>query len=182
MTGEYRIDASRDAVWDALNDPQMLKICIPGCEALEQVGDNAYTARVKAAVGPVRATFQSKLTIEDPVPPESYTLRGDAKAGAAGFGRGAAKVSLADVEEGTLLSYSADFKVGGKLAQVGSRLVTGATRKTAEQFFGNLSRELAPAAAEPEPPKPAPASRQQRAWVLAAIAAIMSLIAWILLR
>lgn len=185
VTGEYRIAAGRDVVWAALNDPAMLKKCIPGCESLEKVGDDAFEAEVRAAVGPVRATFQCNLKLEDLDPPERYTLRGESRAAAAGFGRGAARVTLVEVDDGTLLSYAADFRVGGKLAQVGSRLVTGATRKTADQFFGNLSRELAPASAAVDAQAAGtsrPASRQQRALVLAAIAAVVSLIAWILLR
>jgi carbon monoxide dehydrogenase subunit G len=146
IAGEYRISAGRASVWAALNDPDMLSRCIPGCESLEKISDTELKARIKAAIGPVRATFNTRLTLDNLNPPESYTLVGDSKAGAAGFGRGSADVFL--IEEGsiTVLRYDADFKVGGKLAQVGSRLVAGATKKTADDFFGKFSTELDPGA------------------------------------
>lgn len=144
IKGEYQIDASREAVWDALIDPEMLQKCIPGCESLEKVGDNEFKAKVMAAIGPVRARFDTRLALENLKPPESYTLTGESKAGMAGFGRGSAEVRLEEHDGGTLLSYNADFKVGGKLAQVGSRLVMAATKKTADDFFGTFARELDP--------------------------------------
>ena len=146
IKGEYRLASSREQVWAALNDPDMLRKCIPGCESLERVSDTELNATVMAAIGPVKARFNTRLTLENLKPPVSYTLVGESKAGAAGFGRGSADVHLTELDGGTLLSYSADFKVGGKLAQVGSRLVLGATRKTADDFFGKFSRELDPAA------------------------------------
>ena len=146
VTGEYQIDNSRDVVWRALNDPDVLRRCIPGCESLVRTSDTELDADVAAAIGPVRARFRCKLTLKNLNPPESYTLAGEGKAGASGFGRGSADVVLSEVDGGTRLKYAADFKVGGKLAQVGSRLVLGATRKTADEFFGAFSRELDPAA------------------------------------
>lgn len=146
ISGEYQIAADRQQVWAALNDPEILAKCIPGCESLEKLSDTELKARVAAAIGPVRAKFDSVLSLEDLNPPESYTLVGESKAGAAGFGRGAAKVTLSEHDGGTLLHYTADFKVGGRLAQVGSRLVLGATKKTADDFFGQFSRELDPGA------------------------------------
>lgn len=143
IKGEYRIAASREAVWAALNDPQMLRKCIQGCDELERSGDNEFVGKVAAAIGPVRAKFNLVLRLENVVAPQSYTLVGESKAGSVGFGRGSADVVLAEQDGETLLAYSAEFKVGGKLAQVGSRLVVGATRKTADDFFGCLSRELA---------------------------------------
>lgn len=145
IKGEYQIDCDRETVWQALNDPEMLKKCIPGCESLEKISDTEFAAKVTAAIGPVRAKFNTALSIEDRKPPESYRLVGESKA-AAGFGKGSATVRLEENESGTLLSYEADFKVGGKLAQVGSRLVLGATKKTADDFFGAFSRNLDPAA------------------------------------
>jgi hypothetical protein len=142
IKGEYQIAADRQTVWAALNDPQMLQKCIQGCESLERTGDNRFEGKVAAAIGPVRAKFNIVLTLENVVPPDSYTLAGESKAGSVGFGRGSADVALREQDGGTLLTYSAQFKVGGKLAQVGSRLVLGATRKTADDFFGCLSREL----------------------------------------
>jgi hypothetical protein len=148
IKGEYRIAASREAVWAALNDPQMLRKCIQGCDELERSGDNEFAGKVAAAIGPVRAKFNIVLRLENVVAPQSYTLAGESKAGSVGFGRGSADVVLEEQDGETLLTYSAEFKVGGKLAQVGSRLVVGATRKTADDFFGCLSRELAPEAPE----------------------------------
>ena len=142
ISGEYQIAADRRTVWAALNDPAMLRKCIQGCESLERIGDNEFQGKVAAAIGPVRAKFNVVLRLENVVPPESYTLSGESKAGSVGFGRGSADVVLSERDGGTLLSYTAEFKVGGKLAQVGSRLVVGATRKTADDFFGCLSREL----------------------------------------
>lgn len=144
ISGEYQIAASREAVWRALNDPAMLQKCIQGCESLERTGEDEFQGKVAAAIGPVRAKFNVLLKVENAVPPQSYTLTGESKAGPVGFGRGSADVSLKERDGGTLLTYTAAFKVGGKLAQVGSRLVVGATKKTADDFFGCLSRELAP--------------------------------------
>jgi carbon monoxide dehydrogenase subunit G len=146
IAGEYRIAAERERVWQALNDSEMLRRCIPGCESLEKISDTEFKALVTAAIGPVKARFNSKITLENLKPPESYTLVGESKAGTAGFGRGSADVTLDGSDNMTVLRYRADFKVGGKLAQVGSRLVAGATQKTADEFFGNLARELDPAA------------------------------------
>lgn len=146
ISGEYQIATDRERVWAALNDPDVLARSIPGCESLERISDTEFRARVTAAIGPVRAKFDSHLTLENLQPPQSYTLVGVSKAGAAGFGRGSANVTLLEQDDGTLLRYEADFKVGGKLAQVGSRLVLGATRKTADDFFGQFSRELDPGA------------------------------------
>lgn len=143
ISGEYRIAAPRARVWEALNDPATLQRCIPGCEAIEQLSATEMRAQVTAAIGPVKAKFKTNLSLQNLNPPENYTLSGEAKAGAAGFGRGSADVTLVEIDaQHTLLRYTADFKVGGKLAQVGSRLVVGATRKTADEFFGNLTREL----------------------------------------
>lgn len=182
VKGEYQIDASRESVWAALNDPGVLRRCIPGCESLEQVGENAFEAQVTAAIGPVRAKFNTSLALEDLNPPVSYRLVGRSKA-AAGFGSGNATVVLAESNGGTRLSYEADFKVGGKLAQVGSRLVLGATKKTAEDFFGAFSRELDPgasASAEGESAAAKPAA--SRTWLLVGAAVIVLLTLWFLLR
>jgi len=182
VTGEYQIDASRETVWSALNDPDMLQKCIPGCESLEQVGENAFEAKVTAAIGPVKAKFNTSLTLEDLNPPESYRLVGKSKA-AAGFGSGSATVTLAEAGGGTRLSYMADFKVGGKLAQVGSRLVLGATKKTADDFFSAFSREIDPGRAAKTEPEAAPQGpAKSRSWVAAGVAIVVLLIIWFLLR
>ena len=182
ISGEYQIDSSRETVWQALNDPEMLKKCIPGCESLEKVSDTELKATVMAAIGPVRARFNTRLSLENLKPPESYTLAGESKAGVAGFGRGSADVTLTENEGGTLLRYTADFKVGGKLAQVGSRLVVGATRKTADDFFGTFARELDPGAAKVEAEDSAGDGVRSWTWFAVAGAVVVLLIWWFLLR
>lgn len=184
INGEYLIASDRETVWFALNDPDVLQKCIPGCESLQREGDNEFSGKVAASIGPVRAKFNTKIKLENLNPPESYTLSGESKAGAAGFGRGSAHVRLAERNGSTLLTYTADFKVGGKLAQVGSRLVLGATKKTADDFFGCFSRELdsgAVSVAEAEG-KAAGANVLSRSWLIAAVAAAALLIWWFLLR
>ena len=182
ITGEYRIDAPRETVWDALNDPEMLQKCIPGCDSLEKISDTEFKARVTAAIGPVKAKFNTVLKLEDLDPPTSYRLVGESKA-AAGFGRGSATVRLEESDGGTSLHYDADFKVGGKLAQVGSRLVLGATKKTADDFFGAFSREVDPGAGRVETPSAAASDTGTRraGFITAAVAAVL-LILWFLLR
>lgn len=184
ISGEYHIARDREAVWAALNDPDMLQKCIPGCEALEQTGDHSYSGRIRTAIGPVRATFGVNLKLENLQPPERYTLVGDSKGGAAGFARGAADVELVANGAATALRYSAEFKVGGKLAQVGSRLVLGATRKTADDFFGCLARELGEARPPEQPLRPVPERFKLRtkAWLAAGLGAVIILLWWFLLR
>jgi carbon monoxide dehydrogenase subunit G len=182
IKGEYHIDASREAVWAALNDPDMLARCIPGCESLEKLSDTEFAAKVKAAIGPVRARFDTALELQDLNPPESYTIAGESKA-TAGFGRGSAHVVLEETEGSTLLRYTADFKVGGKLAQVGSRLVLGATRKTADDFFGKFSTELDPGAYRLDVDEESAGSAGiGRTWLAIGGALIVLLIWWFLLR
>jgi carbon monoxide dehydrogenase subunit G len=182
IKGEYRIAAPRETVWQALNDPRMLKACIPGCEEFEKDGDGEFRAKIMTTIGPVRARFNTTLSLEDLNPPESYRIVGESKA-AAGFGRGSAAVNLSDTEDGTLLRYDADFRVGGKLAQVGSRLVIGATRKTADDFFSAFSTTLDPGGyridVEPEPGK---ATTLRKTWCAVAAALVVLLIWWFLLR
>ncbi len=184
IRGEYQIASSREQVWAALNDPAMLERCIPGCESLEKISDTELQAKVAAAIGPVRAKFDSRLTLENLNPPASYTLVGESKAGAAGFGRGTADVTLTENDGGTLLAYEADFKVGGKLAQVGSRLVLGATRKTADDFFGQFSRELDPGAirVDVEEAPAAPSKLVSTTLKAVGVAVLLLLIWWFLLR
>jgi hypothetical protein len=143
QSGEFRIKASREAVWQALNDPAVLQRCIEGCDEMQRVDDTHFVATVRAKVGPVSATFHGEVTLQDLDPPNGYTLVGAGKGGAAGFARGEAKVRLVEVAPGeTLLQYEMDAKVGGKLAQIGSRLIDGAARKMAEDFFGRFSEVL----------------------------------------
>jgi hypothetical protein len=160
MTGEYRIPAPRDRVWAALNDPETLKRSIPGCDSLERTADNAFAATVVAKVGPVKAKFNGAVTLTNINPPESYTISGEGKGGAAGFAKGGADVALADDGEGgTILRYTARADIGGKLAQLGSRLIDGTARKMADEFFANFRDAVAgpPPAAAPAPAEPAAA-------------------------
>ena len=182
IKGEYQIASRREDVWLALNDPEMLKKCIPGCESIEKLSDTEFAATVMAAIGPVRARFNTRLSLENLNPPGSYTLVGESKAGAAGFGRGSANVSLAEKDGGTLLTYNADFKVGGKLAQVGSRLVLGATKKTADDFFGKFSRELDPGAERMDADDAGDGKIAAKFWLALAGVVVALLIWWFLLR
>jgi carbon monoxide dehydrogenase subunit G len=143
MTGEYRIPAPRQRVWEALNDPAILKAAIPGCEELNKVSDNELEARVKAKVGPVSATFTGKVTLNDLNPPASYRIAGEGKGGAAGYAKGGAEVNLAEDGSDTILRYAAKADVGGKLAQIGSRLIQGTAKKMADDFFGKFSTIVA---------------------------------------
>jgi carbon monoxide dehydrogenase subunit G len=144
MTGEFRIPAPRQRVWEGLNDPEVLKQCIPGCQTLEKVSDTEFDGRVVASVGPVRATFGGKVTLSDLDPPQSYTISGEGSGGVAGFAKGGAKVKLAEDGAATLLTYAVQAQVGGKLAQVGSRLIDGVARKMANDFFGHFAAVMAP--------------------------------------
>ncbi|CAO3378696.1 SRPBCC domain-containing protein [Azospirillum argentinense] len=140
MSGSQRITAPRDRVWAALNDPDILRQCIPGCEEVQKTSDTEFTANVVAKVGPVSAKFSGKVTLSDLDPPNGYTISGEGSGGAAGFGKGGAKVSLEpDGEAATLLSYTAHATVGGKLAQIGSRLVDATARKMADDFFNRFT-------------------------------------------
>jgi uncharacterized protein len=170
MTGECRIPAPRQRVWAGLNDPEILKQCIPGCQTLEKVSDTEFNGRVVASVGPVKATFGGKVTLSDLDPPQSYTISGEGSGGVAGFAKGGAKVNLAEDGAATLLTYAVQAQVGGKLAQVGSRLIDGVARKMANDFFGHFAavmvpKQPAPAAAEAVPgeaPPTAPVAEAER--------------------
>lgn len=165
LTGEYRIAASREQVWAALNDPEILKASIPGCTALDAVGTDSFTATVTAKVGPVKAKFQGQVTLSDMDPPNGYTIQGEGKGGPAGFAKGGAKIRLEADGEGTLLRYEVTANVGGKLAQIGSRLIDGTARKLSGEFFETFSTLAAdpqsapsPAPSPAEEPAPAPAA------------------------
>ena len=143
ISGEFDIPASRQQVWKALNDPDILAQCIPGCESIERVSDTELTANMRAKIGPVKARFVSGIVLSNLNPPESYTISGEGKGGPAGFGKGSADVTLDENGGGTTLRYTASLQVGGKLAQVGSRLVGGAARKIADDFFGKFVEVVA---------------------------------------
>jgi carbon monoxide dehydrogenase subunit G len=147
LTGEQILPAPRARVWAALNDPEILKRCIPGCQEIARVSDTQLTAKVGLAVGPVKATFTGKVTLSDLDPPNGYRISGEGQGGVAGFGKGSAVVRLADDPGGTRLTYSADASVGGKLAQIGSRLVEATARKLSDEFFARFAAEFPPAAA-----------------------------------
>ena len=142
QVGDYKILAHREAVWDALNDPDILGSCIVGCESVEKIDETHFDISLKAKVGPVNAKMQVQVELTDLVPPESYIIRGGAKGGAAGFAKGAASVKLIEEEGGTRLFYEVDANVGGKLAQVGSRLIDGAARKISDGFFSKFAQRM----------------------------------------
>ena len=135
LNGEFRIAASKQAVWDALNDPEILKQCIPGCEELEKTSDTEMTAKAIVKVGPVKAKFGGAVTLSDIDAPNSYKISGEGKGGAAGFAKGSAVVTLEDDGGETVLRYTVDASVGGKLAQLGGRLIDSTSKKLAREFF-----------------------------------------------
>lgn len=152
MTGEYTIAAPREQVWQALNDPEVLKDAIPGCRSLTRLSDTEYEAEVTTRVGPVQATFKGRITLSDLDPPNGYRISGQGSGGAAGFARGGATVTLTEpAPSTTTLAYDVDAQVGGKLAQIGQRLIDATARKTADEFFARFrSRVEGPAEAAPE--------------------------------
>jgi carbon monoxide dehydrogenase subunit G len=144
MQGERRIPAPRQAVWEKLNDPDALKQCIPGCESVEKTSDTEFTAKVRAKVGPVSAHFTGKVTLTDLNPPQGYTISGEGQGGVAGFAKGSAKVALEDEGNETVMRYGVQAQVGGKLAQIGSRLIDGTARKMADDFFNRFVALMSP--------------------------------------
>ncbi len=157
MKGEYRIAAPREKVWDALNDPEILKQCIAGCEELDKTSDTEFTARVHTRVGPVSAKFTGKVELSEIDPPNGYRISGEGQGGVAGFAKGGAAVKLAEDGGETVLTYEANATVGGKLAQIGSRLIDATARKMADEFFGKFAAAVgepaeAAEAAEAETP------------------------------
>ena len=142
MNGEQLIPASQQQTWDALNDPGMLKQCVPGCESIDPIGENQYQVLMVARVGPVSAKFKGKLTLSDIQPPSSYSIAFEGQGGAAGFAKGGAQVRLVEEQGQTRLSYNAKANVGGKLAQIGSRLIDAAAKKVADDFFRNFNEKV----------------------------------------
>ncbi|MEO8346708.1 MAG: carbon monoxide dehydrogenase subunit G [Betaproteobacteria bacterium] len=188
MTNSRLVPAPVDSVWRALNDPATLKSCIPGCESLERIGDDEWQASVTARVGPVSAKFSGKMRMTDSVPPTGYTLKFEGQGGAAGFANGEARVTLAPaVENQTTLTYVVKAQVGGKLAQIGSRLIDGAAAKLADDFFAKFSSSFAPAIMEGMPPAIVAASSGGSLagvpWVrYVALALILAIMAWLYIR
>ena len=143
ITGEYRISASRVQVWEALNDPDVLRACIPGLENLDKKSDTEFAAVVTTKVGPVKVRFEGSVTLSDLDPPHGYQIVGEGQGGVAGFAKGTCQVSLGEEGEETLLRYRADAQVGGKLAQIGSRMISGVAKKTANDFFSAFAKQMA---------------------------------------
>ena len=156
MSGERLIAAPREAVWAALNDPEVLKACIQGCESIEKLSDTEMTATVAAKIGPISARFNGKVTLADLDPPNAYTISGEGQGGVAGFAKGGAKVQLADAEGGTKLTYQVSAQIGGKMAQLGARLIDSVAKSYAESFFTKFSERLAPAPEAATAPAPTP--------------------------
>ncbi len=152
MTGERRIPAPRQAVWNALNDPDVLRVTIPGCESLEKQSDTAMKATASVRIGPISARFTGNVQLSDMNPPNGYTISGEGQGGVAGFAKGGAKVNLEDDGPGTLLRYEVHAQVGGKIAQLGARLVDATAKQLADQFFDRFSARVAPAVVATEAP------------------------------
>jgi uncharacterized protein len=142
MNGEVQLAAPREVVWTKLNDPEVLKASIPGCEELERTEDNGFRATVKVKVGPVSARFKGRVTLSDLDPPNGYKINGEGEGGVAGFAKGGASVKLAEKDGGTLLNYEVEAQIGGKLAQLGQRLINGTSKKLADEFFANFAKAV----------------------------------------
>lgn len=182
MTNTRSVPASQEQTWTALNDPETLKACIPGCESIVKVSDADYELTMTARIGPVSAKFKGKMTLADLDPPNAYRLVFEGSGGAAGFAKGGAHVQLAPDGTGTLINYTVNAQVGGKLAQIGSRLIDGAAKKMADDFFACFSRQLeagtggetaAPAAVTPATARGGSRGKSVWPWAVAVIAAIV---------
>ena len=143
MSGEVQLNAPRAEVYKKLNDPEVLKACIPGCEQLDKLSDTEMQAVATVKIGPVKAKFKGKVHLTDMDPPNGYKISGEGEGGVAGFAKGAATVKLADKDGGTLLSYDVESQIGGKLAQLGQRLVQGTAKKLADDFFAKFAAAVA---------------------------------------
>jgi hypothetical protein len=181
LAGEYILTAPPEAVWRALNDPDVLRQALPGCQSLEQVGEHAFKATVGARIGPMQATFNGEVTLSDLDPPRGYTITGAGSGGVAGAAKGSAKVRLEPHEQGTRLTYDADAQVTGKMAQLGSRLIDATAGMMAGQFFGKFQEIVgkpAPTAAAAGSGKPPAAGLPQWVWLAVgfAVATLLSLV------
>jgi carbon monoxide dehydrogenase subunit G len=173
LTSTRTVPAPLETTWAALNDPETLKACLPGCESFERSGENEFQASMTARVGPVSARFSGRIRLSDIVPPRSYTISFEGQGGAAGFARGEARVALDAQDGGTRIEYAVKAQVGGKLAQIGSRLIDGAAAKVADDFFARLVERLTPpgAVAPQAAAVSEAAARWRRMWLRLAIAA-----------
>ena len=147
MNGEYQLPAPQQTVWEKLNDPEVLKACIPGCESLEKTSDTGFQAVATIKIGPVKARFKGAVTLSDLDPPNGYKISGQGEGGVAGFAKGGATVKLSPKDGGTLLTYDVEAQIGGKLAQLGQRLINGAAKKVADDFFQNFVAAVSPKSA-----------------------------------
>jgi carbon monoxide dehydrogenase subunit G len=187
FTGSFTVPAPRLRVWEGLNNPDLLRQCISGCEELTRVSDTEFEGKVVAKIGPVKASFAGKVTLSDLDPPNGYTISGEGKGGVAGFAKGGAKVKLSDSGPGTLLEYAVDASVGGKLAQIGGRLIEGTVNQMADEFFGKFSElvsagvSAAPAEAAAAPivasRAPAQTASGSKTWIWVAAAVVVVAIA-----
>jgi uncharacterized protein len=148
IEGEEKIEAPVQKVWEALNDPEILRECIPGCESLDKKSDTEMTAVVSLKIGPIKARFNGEVQLVNLNPPHSYTIQGEGKGGIAGFAKGGADVSLKEDGDATILTYAAKADVGGKMAQLGSRLITSTSKKLAGEFFSNFNAKVSGSRAE----------------------------------
>jgi carbon monoxide dehydrogenase subunit G len=184
MASSQRVPASQQKTWEALNDPETLKACITGCESIDKVSDNEYRMAMTTKVGPVSAKFKGRMLLADLNPPESYSISFEGQGGAAGFAKGTAKVTLAPENVGTRLSYAVSAQVGGKLAQIGSRLIDGAAKKMADDFFAAFVTHLGgvPEAA----PVPAPTApgvlAGAKIWIWIAVVIVVAVVIYFLAR
>lgn len=192
LTGTERIQAPREKVWRALNDPDVLKSCIPGCESIEMLSPTEMKARVGLRLGPIKTNFEGKVTLSNIDPPNGYTISGEGSGGPAGSAKGSAQVTLTEEAGATLLSYSVTSQVSGKIAQLGARLIEGTAHKLAGDFFGKFNETVsAPAAgaaqaAALEPAAPtitqAPVGWSQWRWFIAGAIVIAALLIWLAVR
>lgn len=181
MTGEQLIPLAQSEVWRGLNDPEILKACIAGCETIERVSDTEYKVAMTTTVGPVKARFTGKLVLSDLNPPSSYSIAFEGSGGAAGFAKGGAEVKLTSEGSSTRLSFSAKANIGGKLAQIGSRLVDGVASKMADDFFAKFNEVMAgPAVVPVEAAEAAAVPGFNPMWIVAGTIVLMLLIAWAL--
>lgn len=197
FTGRYVIPAPPETVWDAIQNPDILKACIPGCESLEKTADNAFEARTTLKIGPVKATFKGKVILDEMEPPRRCVLRGEGQGGVAGFAKGEAEVLLTPEDGQTVLTYTAKASIGGKLAQIGQRLIDGAAKQVADDFFSRFVDAISPPvvdhpgapaldgseqsapnipATTEAAPAPRPQSHAREVWVIGLIAVIVILL------
>ncbi len=190
MQASRQLSVTQQQAWDALNDPEVLKTCIPGCDKVEATGENQYAIGMALKIGPVSAKFNGKITLSEIVPPSSYTITFEGQGGPAGHGKGNAQVKLTPNDAGCELAYTVHAQVGGKVAQLGQRLIDGAAKGMAEDFFKRFDEEMQrryppPAAAEALAPVAAPVpapNAKMPAWVWVAGVVVIALVWWLLLR